>query len=921
MAYRSSDYFETEIWTSLSVNFLGRHMIQKVKTVNSQSRERYAVIAVCIVLAALVWVAFGATTHYGFINFDDDVYVYKNEHVTGGITGKAIRWAFTHVHSSNWHPITWLSHMLDCNLYGLNAGGHHFTNILVHTATCILLFLLLRSMTGFLWRSAIVAAIFAIHPLRAESVAWIAERKDVLSGLFFMLTLAVYGWYARRPWSLARYLVVMLMFSLALMSKPMVVTIPFVLLLLDYWPLKRLAASGGHLILRRCVLDKIPLLLLSAMTCLVTVLAQHEAVSPLPLPLRLSNAAVSSIVYVQQMFFPSGLVALYPFPEHGLPYTEIFLACSLLTAISATAFLVRRQCPWLMCGWFWYLGMLVPVIGVLQVGAQAHADRYTYLPQIGLAIALVWSAAEIVARSRRYQMVLSGAAAAVIILLTVCAHQQTAYWQNSRTLWTRALAFTSDNIVAHNNLGNALLDDGKVDEAIGHFKEARRIKPQDPKAAFNLGNALIQRGELTEGISNLSNALELNPDYTEAHINLGGALLKTGKVDDAAGHFQKALQLEPAQPSAWNDLGYARLQQGSTEKALVCFQKAMQFDPTQPVTLDNIANAFMQQEKVDEAIHYYQRALQIKPDFAEAEYNLGTALVQQNNLEEAIVHFKKALRLKPDYANAAYNIAIALFHQDKASEATVFFQKAIQINPDYGEAYYNLGNALIRQGKVEDGIGQFRKALQIEPGQLMTRNNLGYVLLQSGKLDEAIDQFTRVLQTQPDNANAHYNLGNALLQKGNPDDALEHFQQALQHEPGFAEAHYSLGTALLQKERETDALAQFQQAILLKPDYSEALNDLAWELATAPLPVYRDGKRAVEFAERADRLTGGEDLDILDTVAAAYAEAHRFEEAIGTVRQAIAVARSSGQENRVAQLNSELALYEAGQPFHRNGKN
>jgi len=895
-------------------------MIQEAETEISRPGERFSVVGICIALAVLVWIAFGQAIHYGFVNFDDDVYVYKNEHVTGGVTRSGAEWAFTHVHSSNWHPLTWLSHMLDCQFYGLNAGGHHFTSILIHAMTCVLLFLLLRQITGFLWRSAFVAAVFAVHPLRVESVAWVAERKDVLSGLFFVLTLAVYVWYARRGWSLVRYLAVVFMFSLALMSKPMVVTLPFVLLLLDYWPLKRFTTSENQSIPWRSVLDKFPLLALSGAVCAITVLAQHEAVSPLPLSLRLSNAAVSSVVYLRQLIFPAGLVVLYPFPERGLPQPEIFLAGYLLIAISAAVFFARRKYPWLLFGWLWYLGMLVPVIGILQVGAQAHADRYTYLPQIGLCIALTWGIAELTVQGRGYQMALGCVSAATVIILVVCAHKQTAYWQNSRILWTRSLAFTSDNIVAQNNLGNALLDEGKVDEAIPHFKEARRIKPEDAKAAFNLGNALIQKGELREGIVNLSQALQLKPDYAEAHINLGSAFLKTGKVEEAIDHFQKALQLEPDQPSAWNDLGYARLQQGAMDKATACFQNALELDPAEPVTQNNIANALMQQGKVDESIGYYQKALQLKADFPEAEYNLGTALVQKNNLSDAIVHFQKALRLKPDYANAAYNIGIALFHQDKAREAEAFFRKAIEINPDYAEAHYNLGNALIRQGKIDDGIAQFRKALQIEPGQLMTRNNLGYVLLQSGKVDEAIDEFKQVLQTQPDNANAHFNLGNALLQKGNADGAIDHFQQALHREPDLAEAHYGLGTALLQKGRETEALAQFQQAIQLKPDYSEALNDLAWELATAPLPSARDGNKAVELAQRADQLTGNKDLDILDTVAAAYAEAHRFQKAVQTARQAIAFAHSSGQEDRVAQLNSELALYEAGQPFHRESK-
>jgi tetratricopeptide (TPR) repeat protein len=767
-------------------------MIQKPETGTQHLRERLIAIVICAALAVLVWVAFGQAVHYRFVNFDDDVYVYKNEHVSSGVTKAGAQWAFTHVHSSNWHPITWLSHMLDCQFYGLNPAGHHFTNILLHAMACVLLFLLLRRMTGFLWRSAFVAAVFAIHPLRVESVAWIAERKDVLSGLFFVLTIAAYAWYARRKWSLRRYSVVILIFSLALMSKPMVVTLPFVLLLLDFWPLNRFQASASHPFNWRCILDKIPLLALSAGTCAITILAQHGAVSPLPLSLRLSNAAVSAVTYLRQMLFPSGLVVLYPFPEHGLPRPELLLACFLLIAISATVFLARRKYPWLFFGWLWYLGMLLPVIGILQVGAQAHADRYTYLPQIGLGIALTWSVAELATRWRPSKMILSGASAAVVITLAICAHKQTTYWQNSRTLWTRALAFTSDNVIAQNNLGNALLDEGKLEEALTHLKEARRIKPEDAKAAFNFGNALIQNGELTEGIANLSEALQLRPDYVEAHINLGSAFLKIGKVDEAAGHFERALQLEPGQFSAWNDLGYARLQQGSTEKALACFQKAAQLNPTQPVTQDNLANALMQQGKVDEAIGYYQKALQLKPDFAEAEYNLGTALVQKNNLSGAIIHFQKALRLKPDYANAAYNIGIALFHQDKAEEAAAFFQKAIQINPDYAEAHYNLGNALIRQGKVEDGIGQFRKALQIEPGEVGTRNNLGYVLFQSGKVDEAIHEFKQVLQAQPDNAEAHYNLGLAYGMKGDKTDAANEYRAAIQSKPGYTLAQQAL---------------------------------------------------------------------------------------------------------------------------------
>lgn len=878
-------------------------------------------IGICIVLALLVWISFGQTIHFGFVNFDDDVYVYRNPHVTGGLTRSDASWAFTHVHSSNWHPLTWLSHMLDAQVYGLNAGGHHATNVLLHAATVILLFLLLRRLTGFMWRSAFVAAVFAIHPLRTESVAWIAERKDILSGLFFVLTLAAYIRYARRAWSFGRSAVVVLMLSCALMAKPVAVTIPFVLLLLDYWPLKRWTTAKGHAIPWRVVLEKIPLVALSAALCVVTIFAQEEAVSPIPLITRVDNAAVSCIVYLRQMIYPSGLVVFYPFPENGLPLWKIVGAFTLLLAISALVVATRRRQPWLLFGWLWYLGTLVPMIGILQVGAQAHADRYTYLPQIGLCLGLVWVVAEAGIRWRRIaNLSLNGACVTILIVLVVCTRNQVSYWRNSHTLWARALAFTSRNVIAENNLGNALLDEGNLDGAIVHLQNARQIKPDDPKAAFNLGNALIQKGRLNDGIENLTQALQFKPDYAEAHINLASAFLKVDRVDDAINHYQKALQIEPNQATAWNDLGYALLQKGKVDEATSCIHKATHLDRNEPDAWNNLGNAMIQEGNADDAITDYHTALQLKPDYPEANYNLGTALIQKGRMDDAISHFQLALQFKPDYASAAYNIGIARLHQGRVGEAVEYFQKAIQINPAYAEAHYNLGNALIQQGKVDDAISHFRQALQIEPGQFITRNNLGYIFLQTGKVDEAIDEFQEVLKTHPEYPDTHYNLGNAFLQQGKLDEAIDQFRQALQHEPGFAEAHYRLGTALLEKREDTQAVSHFQQAVRLKPDFSDALNDLAWELATAPESSVRDGVKAVELARRASEIANNKDLDILDTVAAAYAEAHRFGEAVQTAQEAIQLAESSGRQTRLAQLNSELQLYQAGRAFHRQAR-
>ena len=645
--------------------------------------DRWTVPGVCIFLAAIIWVVFGQTLGHEFVNYDDDFYVYENPAVTRGLTLQGIIWAFTHVHCSNWHPLTWVSHMLDCQFYGLSPGGHHLTNILLHTATAILLFLILRQMTGALWRSAFVAAVFAIHPLRVESVAWVAERKDVLSGLFFMLTIGAYVRYAQRrsrvePSSLRSaasgsrepraqavsaldprlsaldYCLVLLFFALGLMCKPMLVTLPLVLVLLDYWPLNRLRADAatetvfrlaGRLVPRRLVFEKLPLLGLAVASCAVTIFAQTKSILPfenMSLSLRVGNALISCVAYLGQMFWPSGLAVLYPFTAGGVGVSEVVLSLVLLAGISTGVFILRRRRPCFLTGWLWYLIMLAPVIGIVQVGAQARADRYTYLPQIGLYLLLTWAAADLCAGWRHRRVVLGGGSTIILMALIFCARAQTAYWRNSESLWTHTLACTSDNFIGHNNLGIALLKTGNVDEAMVHYQMALEIKPDFAEAHNNLGNFLFQKGSVDEAIVHYQKALEINPDYAEAHYNLGYALLKMGNVDEAIAHLQKALQINPDYAEAHNNLGYALIQKGRVDEATAHFQKALQINPDYADAHNNLGNILLEKGSVDEAIIHFQKALQIKPDFAEAHKNLSIALLQKGRVDEAIPHFQKA---------------------------------------------------------------------------------------------------------------------------------------------------------------------------------------------------------------------------------------------------------------------------------------
>ena len=826
--------------------------------------DRWTVPGVCLFLAAITFAVFGRTVHDDFVNYDDSVYVYESAQVTKGLTLNGIAQVFIHGSYDNWDPLTAISHMLDCQFYGLNAGGHHLTNILLHTATAILLFLVLRQMTGALWRSAFVAAVFAIHPLRVESVAWVTERKDVLSGLFFMLTIGAYVRYARRPWSPARYGLVVLLFALGLMSKPMLVTLPFVLLLLDYWPLKRyshpaLAAGGtgpvdlpgNFSVPLRLIVEKIPLLVLSIALCVATVLVERfdiQSIEMCPLPLRIGNALVSYITYMWQMIYPAGLAVLYPYPAHGLPVWEIITAILVLASVSAGVFIWRRTRPYLLVGWLWYLIMLVPVIGIVQMGLQARADRYIYLPQIGLYVLLTWGAADLCAGWRHRRVVLGSLAAIVIASLSVDSCLQTAYWRNSESLWTHTLACTSDNFIAHNNLGNALLQKGKVEEAIAHFQKALQIYPDYAEAHYNLGNVLLHKGSVDEAIIHYQRALQIKPDYAEDCYNLGAALIKKGSVDDA------------------------------------------------------IAN--------------YRMALQIKPNFAEAHYNLGNVLLQKGNLDEAIAHYQRALQINPDNAETHYNFGIALLQKGNLDEAIAHFQKALQIAPGYAEAHYNLGNALLKKGSVNEAITHYQKALQIKPDFAETHYNLGNVLLQKGNLDEAIAHYQKALQIKPDFAEAHNNLGNALLQEGNVDEAIAHFQKALQITPDLAKAHNNLGNALLRKGNVDDAIAHYQRALQITPDFAEAQKSLAWVLATCPQASLRNGNKAVELAQRANQLTGDGNPVVLGTLAAAYAEAGRFPEAMATAQRALQLADARSNTSLAEALRSQLKLYQAGLPFH-----
>jgi tetratricopeptide (TPR) repeat protein len=550
-------------------------------------------ILICALLALATIAIYAQTATHGYVAYDDDQYVYQNHWVKAGLTGANIAWAFTTFFYANWHPLTWLSYMLDFSLWGENPGAQHLENVAIHLASTLLLFLVLTRMTRRPWRAALVAAIFTVHPLRVESVAWISERKDVLSTFFDMLTLLLYVRYAAKP-AVPRYLAVALAFALSLLAKPMAVTFPLVLLLLDFWPLRRIAWPPAPAAGRRLIVEKLPLLGLSAAASVFTFLAQRNfgavaSLSRLPLAARAANAAISYVVYMGKAFWPADLAVLYP--ERSPDSGSALLAAILLVAITGVAWLWIRKRSYFAVGWLWYLGMLVPVIGLVQVGVQSMADRYTYLPMVGLSIAVVWTVADFVEGRRELRLAAGVAAASVLIALAVVSFRQTGYWKSSRALFEHTLAVTRNNHIIENNMGVILGREGNSREAMALYKEA----------------------------------LAIVPDYADAHANLGHELLKAGQFADGEQHLIKALALRPDIASAQGDLGVLMAARGQYEQARRQFERALAINPNDADNQSNLCFALTHLGHAEEAIAHCNAALRIDPNHANAKFNLGNA--------------------------------------------------------------------------------------------------------------------------------------------------------------------------------------------------------------------------------------------------------------------------------------------------------
>ena len=896
------------------------------------ARPRIPVWLLAAALALATMALYWPATRCDFINFDDPDYVTANPHVQAGLNRVSVKWAFRNPVSANWHPLTVMSHMLDCQLYGSKPWGHHLTNVLFHALNTALVFGLLRRLSGATWRSLWVAALFAVHPLHVESVAWVAERKDVLSGCFGLLSLIFYARYAQRVTGVgcrvtgseihpaaglslvARlpgeasaksghvplyYILALFCFALGLMSKAMLVTWPFVMLLLDYWPLGRLRTTDYGLRISRSLpsrvtrhasllLEKLPFFALAAVVSIVTFVVQKHGGSlmtdeSLPIGARVGNALISYCRYLGKLFWPRDLAVFYPHPGYWPP-VQVLTAGLFLAVFSMTSFVMRRSYPFLLMGWLWFGGTLVPMIGLVQTGGQAMADRHTYLPSVGVLILAVWGANELARHWRRRLMVLSVTGSVAMVACLGLTRQQLGYWQNSETLFRHAIAVTKNNYFAHYSLGDALYKQGRIDEAINQYQEAIRLKPDYAQVRNNLGIALDKQGQMDAAISQYEEAIRLKPDYADAHYNLGLAFGRKGQVDAAISQFLEATRFAPDDADAHYNLGIGLDKHG----------------------------------QLDEAIQQFKEAIRFAPGHAEAHFNLGTAFGKKGQMDAAIREFQESIRLNPDNAEAHNNLGIALFNKGKTDEAIGQYQEAIRLNPSNAAAHNNLGTALDKKDQIDAAIGQFQEAIRLNPDYAEAHNNLGIDFDEKGQTDAAISQYQEAIRLNPDYADAHYNFGDDLAARGRLDEAIQSYRRAIQADPNRPEFFYRLGLALNHSGCTREAVDAYLAALRLNPDLAPVLNNLAWALATSPDDGLRNGTEALQLAEHACALTHYAQPWFVGTLAAAYAECGRYPEAATTAEKAVQLATDAGQAAVAAKNRQLLELYRAAKPYHES---
>jgi tetratricopeptide (TPR) repeat protein len=698
----------------------------------AELNKRYIVIFVYFALILSTLLVFRQVRNFDFVNYDDKVYVCENPHVSNGLTPGGVVWAFTTCYQGYWQPLTWLSLMVNSQLFGPGPGWFHLVNVFLHLANTLLLFAVLRKMTSAIWQSAFVAALFAIHPMHVESVAWISERKDVLSTLFWLLTMWAYVRYVRSvavPATAKRcnYLLALLFFALGLMSKPMLVTLPFVLLLLDYWPLNQIRNPQSKI--RNLLLEKLPFFILAAVSSVVTFLTQKAGsiivdTETIPQTDRFGNAFLSYARYIGKLFVPQNLAVFYPYDAGSFVFWQVAMSIVLLIVISVLVIYFGRNRKYLPVGWFWFIGTLFPVIGLVTFTGSSYADRFTYIPYTGLFIMLAWGLPEILSGWPYRKIVLGAAASMTLLALGTGAYRQVGFWKDSITLFSHALEVTKNNAVVHNYLGNSYFDLKRYQDAMESCRQAVEIMPDYAEAYYYLGNAYSKLGREQDAAQSFKQAIKIKPDYIEAYNNLGNACVSLGRFQEAAEAFKQAISIKPDFADAYNNLGNACLGLGRWQ----------------------------------DAIENYKQAISIKPNWPQPYCNLGAAYGSIGSFQDALEAYKQAVGIDPALAEAHNGFGAACLDLGREQEAIEPLKQAIRIEPNYADAHYNLGNAYSKLGRYQDAIGPFKQAVRIKPAWAEAHYNLGVTYLITGNKDSAIQEYKILKTLGAEQADQLYNL-------------------------------------------------------------------------------------------------------------------------------------------------------------------
>jgi len=676
-------------------------------------------------------IVYKQVTHHEFISFDDNIYVTENLHIREGLTVEGLAWSFNFdKRGTYWHPVTWLSHMLDCQLFGLDAGMHHLTNLILHCLNVLLLFAVLFRMTGALWRSAFVATLFAVHPINVDSVAWISERKNILSTFLWLSTMLAYTWYALYP-SISRYSITLAIFVLGLLAKPMLVTLPFVFLLLDWWPLARLSIGGVKWAavgmprfvksdVTRLISEKLPFLLFSFLSVTISSasLKANETIisfSRVPLDLRIANAVVSYVKYIGKLILPRNLAIYYPFPHDMLPFWQLAGSAVLLVFISAIALYYWKYHSWFITGWCWYLGTLVPVIGIIQGGLwPAMADRWAYVPFIGLYLIISWGFFALFEKWNYRTIVIIAGAAVIIVTLATLTKTQVEHWKNDFTLYHHAINVTKDNHMAHYNLAKSYENEGNIDEAINHYMESIRIYPRFSSACVNLGAILENKGRLEEAKILYRKVLVLNRSDVDLHNNLGSVLYKMGRVDEAVMHYAEAIRIDSSYLKSYNNMGIALFSQGRYDKAIEYFRKALNIEPGSDTVRENLERAVKLRDAISQSkpIAEMKNELENDPGNAEIHIKLGDLYLQTGAVANARQHYAAALTLNPGIARELQRRAIASVAERNYDIAVTYLQRLAQFTPNNIDVYYNVACVYALDGKNEAALHWLEKAIE-----------------------------------------------------------------------------------------------------------------------------------------------------------------------------------------------------------------